>query len=99
MPRLFAGGALFGLGLFFMPLIALGLLHLTGKAHGVSSMAVMQDYLKSPFVDSINTLDLAKLMMEHFWAVSDAWWLSTAVIASPILWIGLAYFSFRKQVA
>jgi hypothetical protein len=99
LPRLFGAGALFGVGLFAMPLAAMGILELMGQNDGLASGAILKDYLKSPFREEISTIHLARAIIEHMSAAEIQMWFKAMIMASPTVWVGLAYLSFRRQVA
>lgn len=99
VPRLFSAGAFFGVGLFVAPVIALGVMELCGAGGSIAGWEVFKDYLKSPFSAEIATFDLAKAIFEHFSLIGMPEWLRIVILASPTAWVGLAYFSFHRQVA
>lgn len=99
IPRLFGAGALFGVGVFAMPLVAMGILEFMGGAETIAGGAVLIDYLKSPFREEISTLQLAWAIVEEVSASDLPRWLIATIMASPTIWVGLAYLSFRRQVA
>jgi hypothetical protein len=99
VPRLFGAGALFGIGLFCMPLLALMALELMGHGDMLASWEITKSYLKSPFSAQIKTIDTGKAIMSQLWQ-SQLWLgLRMGLWASPVIWVGLAYVSFRRQVA
>tara|TARA_Y100000815_G_C13317023_1_gene490844 strand:+ start:518 stop:1174 length:657 start_codon:yes stop_codon:yes gene_type:complete len=99
IPRLFGAGALFGLGMFFMPIIALMAVELMGQGADLVSWQVAKDYLFSPFASDVKTVDTGKAVLLYLWQSQLPIWLRATVVASPAIWVGLAYVSFRKQVA
>jgi hypothetical protein len=99
LPRLFASGALFGLGLFTMPLLALAVLELSGAGANIMSAAIAKDYLAAAISRNVAAYDIALSILRYLRASSLSTWAVGIVIASPAIMAGLAYLSFRKQVA
>jgi len=99
VPRLFGAGALFGVGLFLMPLLCLLVIKLSGKGSGLATKSILIDYARSPFVSEVSTFDLARAIVEYLAISGLPMWTVALTIASPCVWMALAYKSYHRQIA
>lgn len=99
IPRLFLSGAMFGLGVFMLPILSLLALEIFGYGGRIASLRVGLDYLSSPFDKDLNPMEIGRLVVEYLSYSGMPSWGSAIIYASPAVWAGLAYVSLRKQVA